>query len=212
MADFSISAFRTALKSGSRPNLFRINVSLPSGITDSTNNSVNVGGYTTLVRSAALPSATIGTIELPMGAGRRLKLGGDRVFSEWTSTVLNDENYLLRSSLEAWQNQMVYTNFAITDSVGNRSADVSTDASLYGAVEIFQLNESGISVPYGSYRLVNCWPSDISAIDLSYDTTDAIEDFTVTWTYDYYENNFTSTTGSAEKDITGIVATESSDG
>ena len=207
MADFSISAFRTALKSGSRPNLFRINVSLPSGITDSTNNSVNVGGYTTLVRSAALPSATIGTIELPMGAGRRLKLGGDRVFSEWTSTVLNDENYLLRSSLEAWQNQMVYTNFAINDSVGNRSADVSTDASLYGAVEIFQLNESCISVPYGSYRLVNCWPSDISAIDLSYDTTDAIQDFTVTWTYDYYENGFTASEdegGSGETGIDGI--------
>ena len=102
---------------------------------------------------------------------------------------------------------MVYTNFAITDSVGNRSADVSTDASLYGAVEIFQLNESGISVPYGSYRLVNCWPSDISAIDLSYDTTDAIQDFTVTWTYDYYENGFTATEdegGSGETGIDGI--------
>jgi hypothetical protein len=42
----------------------------------------------------------------------------------------------------------------------------------------------------GGYRLVNCWPSDISAIDLSYDTTDAVEDFTVTWTYDYFENGF----------------------
>ena len=55
---------------------------------------------------------------------------------------------------------------------------------------IYQLKEDGSSVPNGSYRLKNCWPSDISAIDLSYDTTDAVEDFTVTWTYDYFENGF----------------------
>jgi len=180
MTDFSITAFRTAIKSGSRPNLFRIDVTVPTGIP-------SLANYTTLVRSAALPSATIGTIELPMNGGRRFKIGGDRVFSEWTSTVLNDENYLLRSSLEAWQNDMVFTNYEVNNSLGNRSAAAS---GLYGTVLIYQLDETGASVPNGSYRLVNCWPSDISAIDLSYDTTDAVEDFTVTWTYDYYENGF----------------------
>lgn len=185
MADFKISKFRDALKSGSRPNLFRIEVIPPSGIL--------VGGYTTLVRSAALPSATMGTIELPMNGGRRFKIGGDRVFSEWSSTVLNDENYTLRSNLEVWQNNMVFTNYEIDTALGNRSA---ASTGLYGTVLIYQLDEEGASVPNGSYRLVNCWPSDISAIDLSYDTTDAVEDFTVTWTYDYYENNFTLATGS----------------
>ena len=165
MADFSISTFRTALKSGSRPNLFRIDVTAPAGVPSLTNI------YTSLVRSAALPSATIGTIELPMNGGRRFKIGGDRVFSEWTSTVLNDENYLLRSSLEAWQNNMVFTNYEINNSLGNRSAAAS---GLYGTVVIYQLDETGASVDNASYRLVNCWPSDISAIDLSYDTTDAI--------------------------------------
>ena len=185
MADFKISTFRTALKSGSRPNLFRIDVTAPAGQPSLANI------YTTLVRSAALPSATIGTIELPMNGGRRFKIGGDRVFSEWTSTVLNDENYLLRSSLEAWQNNMVFTNYEINNSLGNRSAAAS---GLYGTVVIYQLDETGASVDNASYRLVNCWPSDISAIDLSYDTTDAIQDFTVTWTYDFYENNFTDET------------------
>lgn len=193
MADFNISSFRAALKSGSRPNLFRINVTAPSGLAS----LGNVGGYTALVRSAALPSATIGTIELPMNGGRRFKMGGDRVFSEWTSTILNDENYTLRSSLEAWQNQMVFTNYEINTSLGNRSAaggatttGTSTPTGLYGTIQIYQLDETGASVPNGSYTLVNCWPSDISSIDLSYDTTDAVEDFTVTWTYDYYENGF----------------------
>ena len=193
MADFNISSFRSAIKSGSRPNLFKIQVTAPSGLS-----GANITGYTTLVRSAALPSATIGTIELPMNGGRRFKLGGDRVFSEWTSTILNDENYTLRSSLETWQNSMVFTNYEIDTSLGNRSsaggasatAGTATPSGLYGTILIYQLDETGQSVPNGSYRLVNCWPSDISAIDLSYDTTDAVEDFTVTWTYDYYENGF----------------------
>ena len=198
MADFSISKFRSAIKSGSRPNLFRIDVTAPTGVPSLTNI------YTSLVRSAALPSATIGTIELPMNGGRRFKLGGDRVFSEWTSTVLNDDNYTLRSSLEAWQNQMVFTNYEVDTALGNRSA---ADTGLYGTVLIYQLDEKGASVPNGSYRLVNCWPSDISAIELSYDTTDAVEDFTVTWTYDYYENGFTASEdegGSGETEIDGI--------
>ena len=59
---------------------------------------------------------------------------------------------------------------------------------------IYQLKEDGSSVKGGGYRLVNCWPSDISQIDLSYDTTDAVEDFTVTWTYDYFENGFAGET------------------
>ena len=209
-ADFSISKFRSALQSGSRPNLFRIDVTLPSTLATGTaaTGGVNVTGYSTLVRSAALPSATIGTIDLPMNGGRRFKLGGDRVFSEWTSTVLNDENYTLRSSLEAWQDQMVFNNFEIGSSLGNRSAGAGTPTTplgLYGTIQIYQLNEKGASVPNGSYRLVNCWPSDISAIDLSYDTTDAVEDFTVTWTYDYYENGFEGT-GNAETKIPSISA------
>ena len=192
-ADFSISKFRTALKSGSRPNLFKVKVTKPAGAPGDFSN------YEFLVRSGALPSATIGTIELPMNGGRRFKLGGDRVFSEWTSTVLNDEHYTLRSSLEAWQNAMVFTNFEIGSGLGNRSSTgggaSTTPTGLYGTVLIYQLAEDGSSVTNGSYKLVNCWPSDISAIDLSYDTTDAVEDFTVTWTYDYYENGFDGEVG-----------------
>jgi hypothetical protein len=152
----------------------------------------DVASFEYLCRSGSLPSATLGTIEIPMNGGRRLKMGGDRTFSEWTSTVLNDENFKIRSVMEKWQNDIVKTNFEISGTLGNRSAKTGladTDG-LYGTIQIYQLKEDGSSVTAGGYRLVNCWPSDISAIDLSYDTTDAVEDFTVTWTYDYFENGF----------------------
>ena len=189
MAEFSVTKFRAAIGAGSRPNLFKVKVTAPRST------GYDVSSFEYLCRSGSLPSATLGTIEIPMNGGRRLKLGGDRTFAEWTSTILNDENFKIRSVMEKWQNDIVKTNFEITSTLGNRSASTggiaptSTDG-LYGTVEIFQLKEDGTSVVAGGYRLVNCWPSDISAIDLSYDTTDAVEDFTVTWTYDYFENGF----------------------
>ena len=186
MAEFSVTKFRAELGTGSRPNLFKVVVSPPR------TTGYDVASFEYLCRSGSLPSATLGTIEIPMNGGRRLKMGGDRTFSEWTSTVLNDENFKIRSVMEKWQNDIVKTNFEITDTLGNRSAAIglATTDGLYGTVQIYQLKEDGTSVKAGGYRLVNCWPSDISQIDLSYDTTDAVEDFTVTWTYDYFENGF----------------------
>jgi hypothetical protein len=190
---FRISDFRAALGAGSRPNLFKVRISGPSGY--------DLAEVEVLCRSASLPSSTMGTIEIPMNAGRRLKMGGDRTFTEWTSTILNDENFKSRSVLEKWQNDIVKINFG-KSVVGNRNAGTlaalsgGTVASrgsagktngLYGTVEIFQLREDGSSVDAGEYRLINCWPSDISSIDLSYDTTDSVEDFTVTWSFDYFE-------------------------
>ena len=38
-----------------------------------------------------------------------------------------------------------------------------------------------------TYLIKDCWPSEIAAIDLSYDTTDAVEEFTVTLAYQHFE-------------------------
>ena len=204
-AEFSVSKFRETLGVGSRPNLFKVTVTPPRST------GYDVTSFEYLCRSGSLPSASVGTIDIPMNGGRRLKMGGDRTFTEWTSTVLNDENFKLRSVMEKWQNDIVKTNYEITASLGNRSAAIggqgdaaastasATVGGLYGTVEIFQLKEDGSANKGGSYRLVNCWPSDISQIDLSYDTTDAVEDFTVTWTYDFFENGFIGETDSSEQ-------------
>jgi hypothetical protein len=81
---FKISDFRSVLGAGSRPNLFKIKISAPAGY--------DLTAVEYLCRAASLPSSTLGTIEIPMNAGRRLKMGGDRTFSEYSTTILNDEN------------------------------------------------------------------------------------------------------------------------
>ena len=40
------------------------------------------------------------------------------------------------------------------------------------------------------YEFVDIFPTAISAIDLSYDTSDAIEEFTVDLAYDYWQSGF----------------------
>ena len=180
------------------PDLSTILTNVKNGIAKTNNYKITIPEFNLDFhgKGTQLPSSDLGVIEIPY-KGRKLKVPGQRTFAEWTSTILNDENFKIRSVMEKWQNDIVKTNFEITSTLGNRSASTggiaptSTDG-LYGTVEIFQLKEDGTSVVAGGYRLVNCWPSDISAIDLSYDTTDAVEDFTVTWTYDYFENGFTA--------------------
>ena len=35
-------------------------------------------------------------------------------------------------------------------------------------------------------ELYNCWPIDISAIDLNYEAADSFAEFTLTFAYDYH--------------------------
>lgn len=173
---FSISDFRTQLGAGSRPNLFLVKFTAPSDYL--------FDGFEYVCKAASLPSSTLGLVEIALNGGRRLKIGGDRQFVEWTTTVLNDEKFSIRNRLEAWQNAIVKTNYNLT-AVGNRTVGEGT--LITGLAEIYQLDADGNAVPNaGQYKLHHCWPSDISAIDLSYDTTDTVEEFTVTWSYDYY--------------------------
>ena len=42
-----------------------------------------------------------------------------------------------------------------------------------------------------TYEIVGCWPSTVSPIELSYESTGAIEEFTVTLEYQYFKTNTT---------------------
>lgn len=173
MAITTISDLKTALNTGARSNLFRVN--LTSQLTPDENET-----FSYLCKAAQLPGSTLGIIEVPFAAGRRFKAAGDRTFADWTTTIINDSNHTIRQALEDLQKQYGTTDYNSTTSktlTGGTSTDFST-------ILVEQLNQAGDVV--NSYTLVNCWPSDISTIDLSYDSTDTLEEFTVTWSYDYF--------------------------
>jgi hypothetical protein len=177
MAITTIQNLKDVLNTGARSNLFRVTL---TGFfsTDATVSADEDFSY--LCKAAQLPGSTVGIIEVPFSAGRRFKAAGDRTFADWTTTVINDSNHKIREALENLQKVYGVTDYNSTTSktfTGGSSTEFST-------ILVEQLNQAG-DVVY-SYTLENCWPQDISTIDLSYDSTDTLEEFTVTWSYDYF--------------------------
>jgi len=175
MAITTISDLKSALNSGARSNLFKVTL---NGFYSTTTTEDEDFSY--LCKAAQLPGSTLGIIEVPFSAGRRYKAPGDRTFADWTTTVINDSNHQIREALENLQKVYGTTNYNSETSktfAGGTQGEFST-------ILVQQLDQAGN--PIYSYTLVNCWPQDISTIDLSYDSTDTLEEFTVTWSYDYF--------------------------
>lgn len=172
MAITTISDLTSALKTGARSNLFKVTLTAPG--------FDQAEKFSYLCKGAQLPSSTLGLIEVPFMAGRRYKLAGDRTFAEWTTTVVNDSNQVIRKAIEQIQLQYSTTDY---DSDVAKSL-TGGDATDFGSLTVEQYDLAG-NVVY-TYKLFNCWPTEISTIDLSYDSTDTLEEFTVTWAYDYF--------------------------
>lgn len=175
MAVNLLSQLTSAIGIGARPNQFRL--SFAGGFAQGLDSAT----YSILCKAAQVPGSTHGIIEIPTGGGRRYKIAGDRTFAEWTTTVLSDSSMNARNLIEAYQKSLVGSNFEsrTVSSFGNRALD-----SNMSTVTVQHLNTSGTAVR--TYSLKNCFVSDISSIDLSYDSTDAISEFTVTWVYDFF--------------------------
>lgn len=182
----TINEFRSKLiGGGSRPNLFECEINFPSGLDDVKSDE----DYRFMIKAAQIPGSTISTIPVPF-RGRTLKIPGDRTFDPWTITVINDTNFKIRNAFEKWMNFM------------NRhddNAGVITPVNYQTEMKVFQLGRGvaeGSSLPNTTdkmpilkeYKFYGCWPSDISAMELSYDSSDAIQDFTVTLQYQWYDS------------------------
>jgi len=168
---FTVTDFIKEAQSGARPNLFLAQVRWPEGVSS----PLAQARIPFLIKATNIPAMTLGTINVPF-MGRIIKVAGDRTFEEWSTTVINDEQFLVRSRLEAWQD-------AIN---GLRSNRPNFDAPLAYRTDakVTQFNHRGI--PIRTYEFENIWPQTISSIDLSWETPDTLEEFTVTWSYDYF--------------------------
>ena len=156
---------------GARPALFQVIF----------NNPVNAAGDVKvpfMCKAAQIPASTVGTIEVPY-FGRKIKIAGDRTFAEWTVTIVNDEDFLIRNSMEEWMQ-------SINSHLGNIRKFGAASPSLYKeSADVTQYSKTG--VPIREYKFNGIFPTEVSTIDLDWNSTDAIEEFTVTFQYDYWE-------------------------
>ena len=184
MALRTISQFKGQLTGGGvRPNLFEVTLNFPNGsgqsLTFMSNDATPTQSeqdLTTdqvasklpfLVKAAALPASNITPVEVPF-RGRVLKVAGERTFDSWTVTVLNDADFRVRTVLEEWMNGISrLTNGSGEVDPSDYTADASVD----------QLSRNGDVLR--RYNMGGMFPTNVSEIPLSMDTTDTIEEFTV---------------------------------
>ena len=169
----TISDFKSRLSGGgARPNLFEVELAFPDAV--AINNDI-LQKARFLVKAAALPASTIAPIDVPF-RGRILKIAGDRTFETWTITVINDTDFSIRSAFEKWMNTI--------NKMSDATGVVDPEAYQKDAT-VKQLDRDGSVLR--SYQFWDIFPTNISTIDLSYETTDTLEEFTVELQVQWWE-------------------------
>ena len=169
----SIDDFKANLiGGGARANQFRVTITPPPGIAI----GLDVRRTSFLATATNLPGMVMDTVAVPF-RGRNIYIAGDRPeFEEWTTTFYNDTDFMIRNAMERWNN-------GINDLRENTG--VITPADYQSDLFVEQLDRDDTVLK--SYILRSCFPQSTAAIDLSFDTANAIEEFTVTWRYTHFE-------------------------
>lgn len=175
----NISSFRTNLSGGgARPAHFKVTLSYPGG-TGLTGNKATNDSF--LIKAASLPASTVQSIEVPW-RGRMTKIAGERVFSNWQVTIINDNDFYHRKLLEQWSHKML--NNDMTNGL-IKPADYSTDLIVE---QLDRNSETAIQ----TYTFKACWPVSVGEISLDFGNSNAIEEYNVEFSVDYWENAATT--------------------
>ena len=186
----SISDFKGQLVGGgARPNLFEVQL---ANIHASANwQGDTATAFTYLCKASSLPASTIANVDVPF-RGRIFKVAGDRTIENWSVTVINDENFQIRNAMEQWVEKMA----KLSDNIGN----VNPNAYMVTA-DVYQLGRGSAPGTAGNsaidngnensvlkgYKFIDIFPTAVSPIDLSYDSSDAIEEYTVEFQVNSFE-------------------------
>jgi len=180
--DRTLDAFKgRMIGGGARPNLFECELYFPDdAIPEGTTRDALTDRTRFLVKAANLPASNISPINIPF-RGRNLKVAGDRTFDPWTITIINDVDFGIRTAFERWMNLINKheDNAGLTD-------PTSYQKDLYvkqlGRAEVQGSNPTtNAKIPgLKQYRFLGTFPTNVSDIALSYDSSDTIEEFSVT--------------------------------
>ena len=180
MATNNVSTFLSTINQGIKPNMFAVDINFPAG-GDFGATDKNLTNF--LCKSAALPGSNLGVIEVPF-RGRTVKIAGDRTFDTWTATFFADSNMEIRGLFEDWAN-------SINSHEGNTAERFLPNQGTTGYMAdlfVSQLEKDDQEGGYviRTYQLHHCFPTNVSAIDLAYDSNDQISEFTVEWQYSFF--------------------------
>lgn len=181
MGDFRISTFTSKLVGGgARTNLMEMSLgSVPGG--------GSTADWVYMCKASQIPPSTITPIEVPY-FGRNVKVAGEsREFPALSTTVVNDEGHKLKAALEIW---MATFNGHMDNKA--EAGRFSSRPNYTRQMTLTMFKKDGSKDQ--EWKFQGCWPSNISAIDLNWDSGNQIQEFTVDWQYDYYTHAQAGTT------------------
>jgi hypothetical protein len=186
---------------GARASLFEVFLTLPAGIAEPTAESQ----FRFVCKASSIPASTLGSIDVPY-FGRKVKMAGNRTFDNWSVTVMNDEDFLVRNAFELWSSYINSHENNLRDSsviteAGLASYRTRADVRHFAKTGLFAsgTSDGDSAIPTRIYTFENIFPVSIGNIELNWETTDAIEEFTVEFAYDYW---------SVKADVNGRVIDE----
>jgi hypothetical protein len=149
---FNINEFRSQMQGdGARPNLFEVTMPFPS-------------------------------FSSPGNAQTKLSFmcKTAQLFADWTITVINDEDFIIRNAFERWMNGINSHSLNVRTPLAQTPSSYSVD----GEVRQFAKNGDVLK----KYKFIGLFPSDITPIDVDWGANDTIEEFSVTLTYQWWES------------------------
>lgn len=171
----TLEDFKSRLRGGgARPNLFEVEMDFPSFAVPAGESVGSVNEITRFMcKAAQLPASNVAEIPVPF-RGRVLKVAGDRTFDPWTITVVNDTDFRIRTAFEKWMN-------GINKHDDNTGRTNPVDYQKQAKVKQFGRSHTSKTIPVlKEYEFYGVFPTNVSEIEVSYDSTDIIEEFTVT--------------------------------
>jgi hypothetical protein len=173
---FNINEFRSQMQGdGARPNLFEVTLPFPAFALPGNAQTK----LTFMCKTAQLPGSTVNTVPVQY-FGRELKFAGNRTFQDWSVTIINDEDFVIRNAFERWMNGM---NSHATN-VRNPAASTPNGYTVDG--EVRQYGKGGNTLK--KYKFIGLFPTDLSTIDVDWGSNDTIEEFTVNLSYQWWES------------------------
>jgi hypothetical protein len=172
---FNVSEFRSQMQfDGARANLFDVEMNFPSfALPGNASKKMQFQ-----CKSAQLPGTTVNAVPVQY-FGREVKFAGNRTFADWTVNIINDEDFSVRNAFERWLNGVNShrTNVRAAAAGGPTSYGVDAVVKHYG--------KTGKVLK--SYKFIGLFPVDVSPIDLDWGNNDTIEEYTVTFSYQWWE-------------------------
>jgi len=146
---------------GARPNLFKVTMSFPSYVTA----NVELASY--MCKATSMLASSIAPIAVPF-RGRQLQIAGDRTFDPWSVTIINDTDFNVRNSFEQWMNGI---------NQHKQNTGLTQPSSYMADMIVEQLDKDGTVEK--TYNIRGTFPTNLGAIELSYENENAIEEFEV---------------------------------